>query len=81
MSKEMRNTINKFKNLLKEETSTNTLYDDVINLLDSKYQGMDQKEVNNTLQKVMKDYRAPIKADDVVKNFNKKVVKIWPYQK
>jgi hypothetical protein len=71
MSKEMRNTINKFKNLLKEETSTNTLYDDVINLLDSKYQGMDQKEVNNTLQKVMKDYRAPIKADDVVKNFNK----------
>ena len=71
MSKEMRNTINKFKNLLKEETSTNTLYDDVINLLDSKYQGMDQKEVNNTLQKVMKDYRAPIKTDDVVKNFNK----------
>ena len=71
MSKEMRNTINKFKNLLKEETSTNTLYDDIINLLDSKYQGMDQKEVNNTLQKVMKDYRAPIKADDVVKNFNK----------
>ena len=71
MSKEMRNTINKFKNLLKEETSTNTLYDDVINLLDSKYQSMNQKEVNNTLQKVMKDYRAPIKADDVVKNFNK----------
>jgi hypothetical protein len=72
MSKEMRNTINKFKNLLKEETSTNgTLYDDIINLLETKYQGMDQKEVNETLQKVMKNYRAPIKADDVVKNFNK----------